>query len=242
MNDLALAVQLDLALHLGLVGTMIGLAAWRLAGANDAASSFAKLVRVRRSGFSANSAGLALRFTAVELACKVIGLIIAAKVFFIWFEYVRLIELLVGPDSGAFDSGLFEILWQRSENVTKAAILWSSAGCLMFFLDYIMSFSYLWLDRERLSDPYIAHPYVIQKEWNDAPAAMWEQRVDLMLEGEVADTKLKQEATVSLNSGRWRSDWCAWAECVVAYSRFAWQESEFTPSSYKPGEKPLAPS
>jgi hypothetical protein len=244
MNDLTLAVQLDLALHLGLIGAMIGLAAWRLAGANDALNYFLKLVRVRRSGFYADSARLALRLIVVELACKVIGLAIAVNVFLAWFKYVRLTELLVGPDSGAFDSGLFEILWQRSEGVTEAAVFWSAMGCLTFFLDCVFSFSAPWVGGAQLSVPYVEHQHVINAEWNDAPAAMWEQRIDRMLDAKIAGVELDQEAIVSLSSDRWRSDWCAWAECVVIYSRFAWQESEssFAPSLYEPRERSLAHS
>lgn len=227
------AIALDQKVHLGLLAVTATLIIWALGSARQLGGDI-RILRARlHRGFGSRQvfAGLLLKYS--ELGLKALGSCLAVAVIYYAFRYFETAEKLVGPGAAALDGGLFHLLWENSEALTHSMLAVASLAIAAFLSAFVIGSIPPWIggDVGKGDLPNFSHSFCIPRSWREFPEAMWEerlQRVQARLANEAADERIAagRRLTAYLDSGVWRHDWQAWAECVHAHQVFVDSQRE----------------
>lgn len=211
MKDITLAVQIHLAMHIGLIAVTVTLILWRIADTKDIIRQNILLRNYNKTGFGTSTTRIVYMYNWFQLCSKFAACIITILVFYYTIKYIRILEKMVGSNGFSLDFGVYDSLWHQSEQLTKTTITYTALVSISFFIDYLISLfltkaCFSSLDEKEI--PRFSHARIIPKEWHSNPEALWENRIKQIAQGDLQN---------ALKERQWLKDWPTWTKCVLGY-------------------------
>lgn len=206
MIDITLAVQIHLAMHLGLIAVTVTLIIWAIADIKDIIRKNILLSNYNKTGFGTSTTEIVYICSWLQLCLKIAAFIITIVVFYYTFKYVMILGKMVGSNAYSLDFGVYDSLWHKSEKLTDTTIMYTRLVCIVFFFDYLASLYTIKLDEKEI--PRFSHARIIPKEWRSNPEALWENRIKQIAQGDLQN---------ALKERQWLKDWPTWTKCVLGY-------------------------
>lgn len=225
-ENVNLALELDLAMHLSLLIAVLSALFWRLGGLRMLVSQLRLSSRIRDLGFGDRHSDTLVVLRVMEVVLIAAGAVLALA--FVWtsYRYFMLAELLVGPGANALDWSLYSDIWEASERVTDASIKVTVAVILAFVGSYGVSLICQGLRRPvREGDvPRLSHAHTVPSNWEGAHEGLWRERIWELKECKGLKVALRDEITEIYQGGGWHRNWRDWGKAVTGYRRHSAHE------------------
>jgi hypothetical protein len=219
MNDISLVVQINLAIHIGLIAVILTIFLWRITDTNNLVKQILLLKRIKNTGFTSIKDIFYYKVAAFQLIIRILASIIFLLPFYFTFRYLHLLERLVGPYGNSLDYSIFIGVFLKSEEITKMSIKFSLLVCIFFLIDFLVSLlinaHFSQVNEKSIPDFY--HVRLISKKWFSSPEAMWENRIKSINDKLIINNEITLDFNEPLKDRKWLYDWPTWSKCVIGY-------------------------
>jgi hypothetical protein len=220
MPELADEFRVSVAMILGMIAVLATLLVWRERDIPQTAQQIRLLYLYRRTGLAPVQIDRSLTRLLWGSSFFIIGFFLCAVFFYYSFHYFSVIRLLISK-SGSLDLGVFDRLRSHADVIRNETVTMGTVAILTLLLDWIMSVVFrtqhfaIGID----AVPRDSHAFVVSRDWEEAPAALWEHRISLMAEW-YNKCQSKNDFLDESSTTLWRQDWVSWARCVSSYQSF----------------------
>lgn len=193
--------EIGLAHILAVIGLVVSLFVWR---AGDLAITVSELRRTwsaLRAGpvtLRANQRERALWMLVLRSGLWTVSLLGCLVITISMFRFLHMMATLYEV-ADRVDVTVVAVLGQRADVIRESIVVTGLVVSVLLSLEWIVGLAAETPAVREGSAPS-EHLFVIPREWRDAPAEMWRQRVSEATERDVGD--------------RWRYDWAAWIDMV----------------------------
>ncbi len=217
MTDLTAGLHIRLIQILSLLAVVAALFVWRANTLPGLLDQLSLLNRWRRTGFAPPWLNRVLWSRILELAFwgpTGVGIPLFCLNA---SDYLSLMDRLVMASS-SLDFAMVQRLAHHADQVKQISIRLGFQTLFTLLAGWLLT---ICLHPRSVAEddiPSDTNPSIIPADWDEAPAAMWEYRIErAFIELSGPDSSRAEELKRARDSGRWRSDWPTWTRCVVGY-------------------------
>lgn len=224
------SIDVSLAELFGVTALVISFLISRVSDSEALLSTVKYCRKYLNTGFESIHISSLLYSCATIVFVRMISIIVALLSFYHTFYFIYVVDWIVGKEV-SIDLAHSIHLLSLSEKTKDLAISYSIYGTAGFVLDWILSLYARWT-KENLPSlvvPEATHVHAIPRNWEAAPAAQWEERIEEIL---AIDYRANEEMNGMLIDGSWRTDWKKWSECVSAYRAYSMKKFATTSERY----------